>query len=407
MNILEVLKISLNSLAENKLRSALTLLAIVIGVFAVISSSTAVAVIDNYFKSTMTLMGGSVINVSTTPMVQMGGSNSQFRNRKPMSFEDFEKLQQRSQLGRFMSPDVRFRWTRVESDNKQTNPDVLIYGGNEYWMMNNAYEVAEGRDLISDDVVNARPVVLIGEDVRSALFDTSSPLGKQIRIDGRSYTVVGLVKAKGSAFGESLDKFVMAPYTRLGNVYGFNRRISIKIQAPDITLINETIDEVTGLLRVIREVPPDQPNDFEISTNESLRGSFDSFTGILLIFGIVVGGIALLGAGIGVMNIMLVSVTERTREIGIRKSIGATRKAIVQQFLLETIVICQIGGILGIIVGIAGGNLLALQMGSDFVIPWMSVFIGVGGMTLIGLAFGVYPARVAASLDPIACLRYE
>lgn len=407
MSLTEVLRISLNSLAENKLRSSLTLLAIVIGVFAVISSSTAVAVIDNYFKSTMTLMGGSVINVSTTPMVQMGGSNAQFRNRKVLGFDDFEKLQQRSQLGRFMSPDVRFRWTRVEAENKQTNPDVLIYGGNEYWMMNNAYEVAEGRDLMADDVINARPVVLIGEDVRKALFDTASPVGKQIRIDGRSYMVIGLVKSKGSAFGNSLDQFVMAPYTRLGNVYGFNRRISIKIQAPDITLINETIDEVTGLLRVIREVPPDQSNDFEISTNESLRGSFDSFTGILMIFGIVVGGIALLGAGIGVMNIMLVSVTERTREIGIRKSIGATRKAIVQQFLLETIVICQIGGVLGIIVGIAGGNLLAIQMETEFVIPWMSVFIGVGGMTLIGLIFGVYPARVAAKLDPITCLRYE
>jgi putative ABC transport system permease protein len=406
MNIREVFRISLNSLAENKLRSALTLLAIVIGVFAVIASSTAVKVIDSYFKDTMSLMGGSVISISTRPFV-ITGDASAYRNRKRITFEDFEKLKERTTLGRFASPNARFRYTRVEHEDKQTNPTISINGSNEYWMINNAYDIAEGRDLILDDVVNARPVVVIGEDVRVALFGRSSPIGKPIRIDGRTYNVVGLAASKGSAFGQSLDGFVLAPYTRLGQAYGLNRSIGVSIQAPDITLINATIDELTGLLRVIRDVAPDQPNDFEISTNESLRGTFDSFTGILFIFGLVVGGIALLGAGIGVMNIMLVSVTERTKEIGIRKSLGATRKAIVQQFLLETIVICQIGGILGIIVGIAGGNLLAVSMDTSFIIPWDAVIIGVGGMTIIGLIFGVYPARVAAKLDPIDCLRYE
>src|SRR5690606_25854023 len=240
-----------------------------------------------------------------------------------------------------------------------------------------------------------------------ALFDQASPVGKSIRIDGRSYTIVGLAKAKGTAFGQSLDKFVMAPYTRMSNVYGRDRNISIMLQATDILLINETIDELTGLFRVIRGIEPGEPNDFEIATNESLRGTFESFTGILLIFGVVVGGISLLGAGIGVMNIMLVSVTERTKEIGIRKSIGATKKAIVQQFLLETIVICQIGGIIGILVGILGGNLLSMSMETGFVIPWMAILVGVGSMTIIGIVFGVYPAKVASNLDPIECLRYE
>lgn len=406
MNILEVFRIAVGALAENKLRSLLTLLAIVIGVFAVISSSTGVKVIERYFDDTMSIMGGSVINISTRPMVQTG-DGSRFRNRQRITFQQFEQLQERTELGRFMSPDVMFRFTRIESEQAQTNPNVPVYGSNEFWLMNNAYEIEEGRNFILDDIQNARPVVIIGEDVRKALFDTSSPIGKGIRIDGQMYTVIGLTAAKGNIMGSSLDNFVLAPYTRLGAVYGFNRNVGIMVQAPDILMINETIDELTGLFRVIRGIQPGVENDFEIATNESLRGTFDQLTSYLFFFGLVVGGIALLGAGIGVMNIMLVSVTERTREIGIRKSIGATRRAIVQQFLLETVVVCQIGGLIGIVVGIAGGNLLSIWMETPFVIPWNSVLAGVGGMTLIGLVFGVYPAMVAARLDPITCLRYE
>jgi putative ABC transport system permease protein len=405
MNFSEIFKVSLNSLGENKLRSGLTLFAIMIGVFAVISASTAVKVIDTYFKETLTLMGGSVINISNRPVVSMGDPSE--RNRQPISFQQFEQLRERSKLGSGFSPDVRFAFTRIEGNDETTNPDVVVYGGNEYWMANNAFEIEEGRDFIESDVINNRPVVVIGEDVRKSLFDRVNPIGKTIRISGQQYTIIGLAKPKGSAFGEALDNFVVAPYTRLTQVYGKDRNVQIMVQAADILLINETIEEMTGLFRVIRGLEPGDPNDFEIETNESLRGTFDDFTGILLLFGVAVGGISLLGAGIGVMNIMLVSVTERTREIGIRKSIGATKKAIVQQFLLETIVICQIGGILGIIVGILGGNLLAMAMETGFVIPWDSIIVGVGTMTLIGLIFGVYPARVAANLDPITCLRYE
>jgi putative ABC transport system permease protein len=229
MSLLEIFRISITSLSENKLRSSLTLFAIVLGVFAVISSSTAVKVIDSYFKDTMTLMGGSVISIGTRPMV-MTGNDSNFRNRKIITFQEFEALRERSQLGRFMSPDVRFRFTRVEHEDKTTNPDVVIYGSNEYWMSNNAYEIEEGRDLIIDDILNTRPVVVIGEDVRVALFGQASPIGKPIRIDGQLYNVVGLAKSKGAAFGESLDKFVLAPYTRLGAVYGLERNVSIKLR---------------------------------------------------------------------------------------------------------------------------------------------------------------------------------
>ncbi len=406
MNIIEVFRMAMGALSANLTRSLLTILAIVVGVFAIISSSTAVAVIDHSLKTTMTLFGGSVVTISTRPAIQTG-DNSQYRNRKPLTFDDFEDLRERSVIARAMNPYVRFAYTRVEGNGVISNPDITVFGGNEWWIPNNAYDIAEGRDLSIDDVVNSRPVAVIGTEIKTKLFGNGSAIGKSIRIDGRYYTVVGMTAEKGSTFGESRDKFVLIPYTRLMSVYGSNRSVVIQAQAPDITLVTETTDEITGNLRTIREVAPGDPNDFEITTNDSLQSSTDELTGVLYIFGLVVGGVALLGAGIGVMNIMLVSVTERTREIGIRKSIGATSKAITQQFLLETIVICQIGGVFGIIAGVAGGNLLAIVMESSAVIPWGSVVLGLVGMTVIGLVFGVYPAVKASRLDPIVSLRYE
>jgi putative ABC transport system permease protein len=407
MNLMDVFRMAMGALSANVVRSLLTILAIVVGVFAVISSSTAVGVLDRYFKETLTLLGGSVIQVSRYPGVQMGDMSA-YRNRKPITFEIMEQLKERSVMSRFVSPEATFAWTRIEFQGERTNPNVSVYGGNEYWLLNNAYEIANGRDISPEDVIHARPVALIGEEVRKRLFGEANSVGKVIRIDGQWYTIIGEVKSKGSAFGQSLDRYVTIPYTRLAQVYGTtDLPIIFQVQAPAFTLINETMDEITSQMRIIRGVAPGEPNDFELTTNDSLRGSFDSFTGILYLFGWIVGGVALLGAGIGVMNIMLVSVTERTREIGIRKSVGATRRAIVQQFLLETIVICQIGGILGIVVGIAGGNILALTMDSPMVVPWGSVIGGVVAMTVIGLLFGVYPAMKAARLDPITSLRYE
>lgn len=406
MNLRENFFLALGALAANKTRAALTLLAIVVGVFAVISASTAVGVIDNYFRNTMQIMGSNVINVTTRPSVIVG-DGSQLRGREPLRLDDFETLQRRARLGEAMSPDVVFRTTRIQYSDRETNPNIPVRGGNEFWMSNNAYDIAEGRAINEADVTSARSIAIIGEDVRRRLFTGVDPIGKRILVDGQYYTVVGVFDARGAAFGQSLDNFVLIPYTRLAMVYGKNRNIQIQVKAPSIMLVNETIDEITGLLRVMRNVAPNAPNDFEIETNESLHGLFSQFTNILYIFGFVVGGIALFGAGIGVMNIMLVSVTERTREIGIRKAIGANKRTIIHQFLMEAIIICQLGGIIGMIAGIAGGNALVFVMNADVVIPVGAIIAGIAGMLIIGVTFGVYPAWKAAQLDPIESLRYE
>jgi len=407
MYITEIFKQAVGSLTSNKLRSSLTLLAIVVGVFAIISASTAVLVLDTYFKETLTLMGGNVINISKYPSVQMGGDWRKYRNRKDITFRTMEELQDRSRLTREVNPDETFSTTKVMYGSEETEPNVSIKGSNEHYLANNAYEIGDGRNFNSQDIRYGRPVAIIGKDIQENLFDIEYPLGKTIRIDGRPYRVIGVVAERGSVFGQSLDNFVLIPYTTLMNVYGADRNIDIQVKAPSMTLVNASIDELTGLLRTIRKVEPGEENDFEIETNESLSGVFDQFTGILYIFGFVVGGIALLGAGIGVMNIMLVSVTERTREIGIRKAVGATKRAIVSQFLTEAIFICQLGGIIGMIIGIIGGNLLAVWMESSIVFPWLAAVGGIIGMTVIGIVFGVYPAFKASQLDPIESLRYE
>lgn len=407
MNLIEVFKQALNSLATNKLRSALTLLAIVVGVFAIISASTAVLVLDTYFQETLTIMGGNVINISKFPSVQMGGDWRRYRNRKDITFSTYEDLTDQLAISQKISPDETFKRASVQYGEETTEPDVRVIGSNQYYLDNNAYEIDDGRNFTPDDIQYGRPFCLIGQDVREELFDITYPIGKTIRIDGQPYQIIGLIKERGTIFGSSLDNFVLIPYTKLMNVYGAERNISIQVKAPSMTTINATMDEIIGRLRAIRKVPPGDENDFEVETNASLSGAFDQFTGILYIFGFVVGGIALLGAGIGVMNIMLVSVTERTREIGIRKAIGATKHAIVSQFLMEAIFICQIGGIIGILIGIAGGNILAVYMESSIVFPWGAALLGVLGMTFIGLVFGVFPAFKASNLDPIESLRYE
>lgn len=407
MNILEVIKQSFSSLAANKLRSILTLIAIVVGVFAIISSSTAVLVLDTFFKETLTLMGGNVINVSKYPSVRMGGDWQEYRNRKDITFEVMEELQERVRLVSDINPDEVFSQTKVIYGDEETEPNVPIRGSNQYYLANNAYDLADGRNFTSQDIQYGRPVAIIGKDIQETLFELEYPLGKTIRIDGRPYRVIGLTEEKGSVFGSSLDNFVLIPYTTGMNVYGAERNIDIQVKAPSMTSIAASMDELTGVLRTIRKVAPGEVNDFEIETNDSLSGAFDQFTGVLYIFGFVVGGIALLGAGIGVMNIMLVSVTERTREIGIRKAVGATKKAITSQFLMEAVVICQIGGIIGMLIGILGGNILAVWMESSVVFPWMAAVAGIIGMTIIGIVFGVYPAFKASQLDPIESLRYE
>jgi len=407
MNLKEVFKQAFDSIWANKLRSFLTLLALIVGVFSVIVSTTAVAVLDNFFQNTMSIMGGDVINVSKTPSVRIGDDRRNLRNRKDITFQTAKRLQEMLRLAKDVSPDETFDQTKVSFQDEETEPTVRIVGSNQYYIGNNAYDLQDGRNFSSEDIQYGRPFAIIGSEVRDDLFQTEYPLNKAIRISGHQYQVIGVLKKKGSIFGQSLDNLVIIPYTTAMAVYGGDRNIDIQVKAPRMNFIDAAIDEITGIMRVIRKVAPGEKNDFEIETNDSLASTFDQFTFILYVVGFVIGGITLFGAGIGVMNIMLVSVTERTKEIGLRKAVGATKRAIVSQFLAEAIFICQLGGIIGMALGILTGNGMALWIDTNPVIPIWAILIGFFGMFMIGLAFGVYPAYKAAQLDPIESLRYE
>ncbi|MEM6782279.1 MAG: ABC transporter permease [Bacteroidota bacterium] len=411
----ETIRMALESLRTNKLRSALTLLGMVIGVFSVIASVTAVQVIDDYFTDAFSSFGSTTFFVQKYPAINFGPTDASIRNRQDITYPQFEELQRRARLPAAVSPDETFEWATKASytgpgGTVETSPNLQFRGVNEEWAINNGYDVEVGRFLTSDDVRYGRPVIVISRPVADELFTIEQPVGKMITIKGQRYQIVGLLAEKGAILGDNQDNRMLAPISTLFDVFGgvTTRNISIDVRAPSVQMLDATIDEVVGHMRAIRRVPPQNENDFEVITNDALSGPFESFTNGLTLGGVAIGLIALLAAGIGVMNIMLVSVTERTREIGIRKSLGAKRGAILSQFLLEAVFLCQIGGLVGIGLGVLGGNAASL-LGENLspAFPWLWACIAVLGVTGVALLFGVYPAYKAARLNPIEALRYE
>lgn len=410
MNYTEFIRIAWDSIVSNKLRSSLTLLGIVIGVFAIIVSVTAVKVIDAYFQDTIQFIGSNTFTVSKWPGVQFGRPDESIRNRKNITYEQALTLKRRVRLAASVSPTDDFaNGVKARYGAYETDQNISLLGVDENWLLNAGFEMGEGRFLTEQDVQYVRPVAVIGQTVAEALFPNETPLGKDIRVDRGRFQVIGVLAEKGSAFGQDQDALVVAPIPYCFNLYGqSDRNLRIDVMAPSVELLSATMDEVIGQMRAIRKVEPGKDNDFEIITNEALVESFTAFTGVLTMGGALIGLISLLAAGIGIMNIMLVSVTERTREIGIRKSVGAKRGAVLRQFLLEAIFICQIGGLIGVALGVVAGNAAMVALFDiSPAVPWAWVIGGVLAVTVIAVTFGVYPAYKAAGLDPIEALRYE
>ena len=409
MAFFEALRMALEALRGHKLRSSLTLLGMVIGVFAIIVSVTAVKVIDVYFKESLDFLGSSTFTVSRYPLIRMDGRDRSERNRPPITYDQVERLKRTLDMPVVVSVMDGFDMGAVRYGERETEPNMQFLGGDENMLGNYSYEIASGRFFTPADIQFARPITVIPEGVAEFLFPNESPLGKTIRFDGQRYEVVGVLKNKGSFLGFNQDNRIFVPITRAFILYGGGQRDigSISVRVMDAMALPGAMEETAGRLRVIRKVEPGEDNNFEVSTNESLQQIFEAFTGTLTAGGAGIGLIALLAAGIGIMNIMLVSVTERTREIGIRKSVGARRKDVMRQFLLEAFFLCQIGGIIGIALGALVGNFVALyfEISTAFPVNWA---IGsVAMVTAVSLIFGGYPAFKAARLNPIDALRFE
>ncbi|HVK36991.1 MAG TPA: ABC transporter permease [Candidatus Kapabacteria bacterium] len=408
MNIGESVRIALGSIRTNKLRAGLTLLSISIGVFAIVGVGAAVSALDSTLDDQLESLGRNTFYIQRDPMMDFGDPR-RWRNRQPISLRQGLMLKERLTgatdvgLTNFTSGVV------LRAGSEKTDPDVTIYGTDETFVPNFTYDIAAGRSIDPQDVQLGSDVVVLGADVADELFRQVNPVGRTIAIRDHRYLVIGVMEPKGASFGQSQDNIVAIPITSAAK-YFFDERgtsLMIMVRTPTVEDVPAVMDQATGLMRVIRRVDFSEPNDFEIESNESIGDSFGALTKYVRWFGLVCGGIALFAAGIGIMNIMLVSVKERTREIGIRKAIGATRANILTQFMIEAVTLCQLGALIGIGLGVLGGIAMSAVMGSSASLPWTTIAISVGLCLLIGLVFGIYPAWRAAKLDPIEALRYE
>jgi putative ABC transport system permease protein len=315
---------------------------------------------------------------------------------------------ERATLARNVGLESYFWWGEAISRYGKTPPNVALIGGTPGSFPARNWNVADGRGLTETDVEGTYNICVLGRQVAKILFPYGSALGDRVKLDGIGYNVVGVLEAKGTALGGDQDNFVVIPITSGLDRYGrWWRSLSVLVQAASQELYDDTVEQVRGILRGIRKVPPGIEDDFEIFSNDSMINQFKSFTFKVRIGVAVVSSIALLAAGVGIMNIMLVSVTERTREIGIRRAVGAKKRNIMTQFIMEAVMICEVGGVIGVLLGIAGGNVVAYLLKVSPVIPFDWVVLGLLICSLVGIIFGTYPAYKAANLDPIESLRYE
>jgi putative ABC transport system permease protein len=398
------------ALTAHKLRSALTLLGVLVGVFSIIVVMTAMRVMQSDIEREMSQLGSHTFMVQKWPAVYFGGPEGfeKYWRRKNITLAQGIQLQERATLATSVGLESTFWGGQVETKYKKTAPNVQLFGETSGSFIPRNWTLAEGRLILDMDVDGARDVCVLGNSLAKSVFPFGSPIGQRLKINGINYTVIGVLEAKGGQMGGDQDNFAIVPITTGLNRFGrWNRSLSIIVQAPSQALYDDTVEQVRGILRVLRKVPPGKEDDFEIFSNDSLINQFNTFTFAVRAGVSLVSSIALLAAGVGIMNIMLVSVTERTREIGIRRAVGAKKRNIMAQFIMEAVVLCEVGGVIGVVLGIAGGNATAYFLKLTPVIPIDWVVIGLVICSIVGVVFGTYPAYKAANLDPIESLRYE
>ena len=399
---------AIDAIRQNKLRSILTLLGISIGVFSVIGVMTAIRTLESSVESGLNVFAANTFVIQKYPSIQIGRRDKKIRNRKNIDYDQYKKLKERAKLPILVSVHEDGSVRNVKYKDKTVKNYVALYGGDEGSLRMFKTYVSEGRNLAPDDIRYARNVCVLGMDVVDRLFPFEDPLSKKIQIEGLNYHVIGIAERQGEAFGQSQDNYIAIPITNYLQKFSSKwTTLNINVEAASEEDYDKTREEVIGIMRTIRKVKAGEDNDFELETNDEMIETFSGFTGGIKLFALSVSIIALVVAGIGIMNIMLVSVTERIKEIGIRKAIGATKRDILTQFLMEAVFLSEFGGVVGIIMGIGAGNLVSLIFNIPAVIPFDWAIIGLLVCSVIGIGFGIYPAWKAAQLDPIESLRFE
>ena len=408
----EIFQMAFDAIKTNKLRSFLTLLGIMIGVMTVIGMVSVIQGLNRSFLSELESWGSDIIIVGKyEPGIQVGRRTEEERQRKNLTLEDALALEEECSLVKAVAVDIVadvFEDIPVKYQNIKTQ-DAIILGMNEKWpQVLSIYLPQEGRALSELDIHHSSKVCVLGYEIKETLFPHSDALEKEIRIGPEKFMVIGVLEKRGSIFGQSQDNFVGIPITTLMKYFPYDlENIEIILTPTKHGYIQETTEQVINVLRKRRKVPFGKPNDFAVYSQDTILDLYNQLTGAIYLAMIVISSIGLLVGGIGVMNIMLVSVKERTHEIGIRKAIGARPKDIMKQFLIEAIFLTGTGGVMGIIIGFAVAFLVkAATPLPASVTPW-SVILGFLVSVSVGLFFGIFPAQKAAKLDPIVSLRYE
>lgn len=407
--IRENFNVSLTAVKTNKLRSILTILMIAVGIMALVGILTAIDAIKGSVTDSFNRMGASTITIRSQSLrSQSSEVRRRVRNKFIITYQQALAFSESYPIPSRIAIYASARsMLEVSYGSEKTNPEISVIGVNPDYFPVNALELSSGRIFSHYEMNSAGFVTVIGNGLLS-LFGDKNPIGEFLNVDGRRYQVIGVLKSKGASFGGGADKQIFIPLGNARSVYGGdNMNFQIKIQPLEGQKSKNAFEEAEVYFRTVRRLSPSDQTDFRVERSEDMLERSMETMRIVTVAAFIIGFITLLGAAVGLMNIMLVSVNERTREIGVRKAMGATSRVIKQQFLFEAIVIGQLGGLGGIVLGILAGNLVSLGMKTPFVVPWLWMLLGVAVCFMVSILSGYIPAVRASRLDPIEALRYE
>lgn len=412
MKLRETLILALGSMRGNMLRSVLTMLIIAFGIMAIVGILTAVEALKGSLNDSFSSLGSNTFNIRNRGgMMSFGRPRRNTINYPNITFSEAKRFEENYHFPSQISVTVNCSYNAiVQYDDEKTQPNITVIGGSEKYIANTGLKINKGRNFSVNELQFGAPVCVLGQEVAEKLFGKKNiePIDQQIQIQDKRFRVVGVLLKAGSSMGFNPDRWCIVPLSTARFQFVSERSsYAINVKVDDVGKLDAAVDEATGVMRGVRRLAVADENNFQINRSDGFARELDKNIVYLRLFAFIIGLITLLGATIGLMNIMLVSVTERTQEIGIRKALGARPTDIMKQFLLEALAICQFGGFAGILLGIIVGNIVAALLHTSFVVPWNWIVFSYILCCAVGIIAGYYPARKAAKLNPIDALRYE
>lgn len=407
----ENISIAIDSIKANRLRAVITMLIISIGIMALVGILSAIDAIKNGINNNFTDMGANTFTIRNADInIRVGHKGKKAKAYEKVTYKEAVRFKNEFNYPVITSVSTMASMAaRLKFENKKTNPNIQVFGSDENYILTAGYDLEKGRNFNTSEVLSGSHFTIIGKDVETALFgEKGNALDKFIKVGANRYQVIGVLKSKGNSSGFGGDKVCVIPLTNARQYFGNdNMSFTINVLTKNSLLLDIILNEARGIFRKIRKIPTTGKDNFDIIKADNLASMLLDEISTVTAGATIIALITLLGAAIGLMNIMLVSVTERTREIGIRKAMGATQKAIKNQFLIESVVICVMGGLVGILLGITIGNVISFILDTGFFIPWFWIITGVIICIVVGLLSGYIPAKRASQLDPIDSLRFE